>query len=70
MHLALESLDPGAEAVIFLPVDQPFVPPSLLNRLIQGWRGGADLAAPQVDGQLRGAPARQNLAMPLKNQLR
>ncbi len=57
MHLALDSLDPGGEAVIFLPVDQPFVPSSLLNRLIQGWRGGANLAAPQVDGRLRGAPA-------------
>ncbi len=57
MHLALDSLHPGAEAVIFLPVDQPFVPSSLLNRLIQGWRSGAVIAAPQVDGQLRGAPA-------------
>ncbi len=57
MHRALDSLDPGGEAVIFLPVDQPFLPPSLLNRLIHGWRTGAVIAAPQVDGRLRGAPA-------------
>lgn len=44
-------------AVIFLPTDQPFVPPALLQQLIHTWRLGARLVAPLVDGQPRGAPA-------------
>ena len=40
-----------------MPVDQPFLSPVLLRRLIQAWRQGAELAAPAVDGQVRGAPA-------------
>ena len=31
--------------------------PTLLRRLQQAWRAGAWLAAPQVEGQIRGAPA-------------
>lgn len=44
-------------AVLFLPTDQPFVPPALLQQLIHTWRAGARLVAPLVDGQIRGAPA-------------
>ncbi|MCC6169359.1 MAG: NTP transferase domain-containing protein, partial [Caldilineaceae bacterium] len=47
---------PEIEAAIFTPVDQPFVPPALLRRLAQGWRMGAPLAAPVVEGALHGAP--------------
>ena len=44
-------------AALFLPTDQPFVPPALLQQFIQTWRAGARLVAPLVDGQIRGAPA-------------
>ncbi|MFN8488651.1 MAG: selenium cofactor biosynthesis protein YqeC [Caldilineaceae bacterium] len=44
-------------AALFLPTDQPFVPPLLLQQLIRTWRTGARLVAPLVDGQVRGAPA-------------
>ena len=44
-------------AALFLPTDQPFVPPLLLQQLIRAWRTGARLVAPLVDGQVRGAPA-------------
>jgi len=44
-------------AALFLPTDQPFVPPRLLQQLIRAWRSGAQLVAPLVDGQVRGAPA-------------
>lgn len=44
-------------AALFLPTDQPFVPPVLLQQLIRTWRTGARLVAPLVDGQVRGAPA-------------
>ena len=54
---ALRVLPATVEAAIFVPVDQPFLDPLLLRRLVQAWRAGADLAAPQVDGELRGAPA-------------
>jgi molybdenum cofactor cytidylyltransferase len=57
MQTGLAALAPAVEAAIFLPVDQPFVPPVLLRRLAHGWRRGADLVAPTVDGALRGAPA-------------
>ncbi|MBI1297987.1 putative selenium-dependent hydroxylase accessory protein YqeC [bacterium] len=54
---AMDALPTGCEAVQFLPVDQPFVPPTLLRVLWERWRGGADLVAPNVDGEMRGAPA-------------
>src|SRR5690606_12075971 len=57
MHAGLAALHPTVEAAIFVPVDQPFVPPALLRRLIQCWRTGAPLAAPRVEGEIRGAPA-------------
>ena len=57
MRAALAALPPGVQAAIFMPVDQPFLSSVLLRRLIQAWRQGANLAAPAVDGQVRGAPA-------------
>ncbi|MCB0045315.1 MAG: putative selenium-dependent hydroxylase accessory protein YqeC [Caldilineaceae bacterium] len=44
-------------AAVFLPVDQPFAPAWLLRGLIRLWEGGAGLAAPRANGELRGAPA-------------
>jgi molybdenum cofactor cytidylyltransferase len=57
MQSGLAALAPAVEAVIFLPVDQPFVPYTLLRRMAQQWRRGAAIVAPSVDGELRGAPA-------------
>ena len=54
---AIKALPEETAAVLFLPVDQPFLPVSLLRELIRGWQAGALLAAPAVDGQVRGAPA-------------
>ncbi len=54
---ALHNLPNTIEAAIFMPADQPFLDPLLLRRLFAAWRVGADLAAPQVEGELRGAPA-------------
>jgi len=54
---ALHALPAAAEAVIFMPVDQPLLDPVLLRRLWMAWRAGADLAAPSVEGEMRGAPA-------------
>jgi CTP:molybdopterin cytidylyltransferase MocA len=48
---------PTGRPALFLPVDQPFVPPILLDELIAAWRQGARLAAPAIGGQPRGAPA-------------
>ncbi|MBK8046026.1 MAG: putative selenium-dependent hydroxylase accessory protein YqeC [Anaerolineales bacterium] len=57
MHLGLATLRPAVEAALFMPVDQPYLTPLLLRRLLQAWRKGAPIAAPQVAGLLRGAPA-------------
>ena len=57
VHVALAALPPATAAAIFLPVDQPLLDPVLLRRLMQAWRSGAPIAAPTVDGQLRGAPS-------------
>lgn len=57
MHAGLRALSPGVQAALFMPADQPWVPPALLGRLVQEWRKGAPLAAPRVDGAVRGAPA-------------
>ncbi|MFO7631405.1 MAG: selenium cofactor biosynthesis protein YqeC [Caldilinea sp.] len=54
---ALAALPSAVEAAIFMPVDQPFLDPLLLRRLHMAWRTGADLVAPQVEGEMRGAPA-------------
>lgn len=57
MQAGLRSLPAGCGAVIFLPVDQPYVDPLLLRQLAAAWQQGAVIAAPRVDGELRGAPA-------------
>ncbi|MBE2236304.1 MAG: putative selenium-dependent hydroxylase accessory protein YqeC [Caldilineaceae bacterium] len=54
---ALQAMPPQVDAAIFLPVDQPLLDPLLLRRLTACWRAGADLAAPAVGDELRGAPA-------------
>lgn len=57
VRAALQALPETIEAAIFAPVDQPLLDPLLLRRLANVWRTGAELAAPQIDGELRGAPA-------------
>jgi molybdenum cofactor cytidylyltransferase len=57
MQAGMAALPGNVQAAIFMPVDQPFLSPLLLRQLIQAWRRGAALAAPAVDGQVRGAPA-------------
>lgn len=47
----------SAHAVLFMPVDQPFVKPLLLKQLVRAWQRGAQLVAPQIAGKPRGAPA-------------
>ena len=44
-------------SLLLMPVDQPFLQPVLLRRLQRLWNQGALIAAPLVDGKLRGAPA-------------
>ena len=57
VRCAVAYLASRCDALLFLPVDQPFVPVALLDQLISVWQGGALLAAPAVNGQARGAPA-------------
>lgn len=57
VRAALQALPATVDAAIFMPVDQPFLAPLLLRRLVHAWRAGADLVAPLVEGELRGAPA-------------
>ena len=57
MHAGLGALSERCGAAIFFPVDQPYMPPLLLAQLAAAWQAGAKLAAPAVDGELRGAPA-------------
>jgi len=57
VRTAIAHLPATVGAVLFLPVDQPFVPPTLLQQLIAAWRAGARLAAPAIEGTARGAPA-------------
>jgi CTP:molybdopterin cytidylyltransferase MocA len=57
MQTGLDALAASYDAAIFMPVDQPFVPPSLLQQLVRAWQAGAPLAAPAVDSTVRGAPA-------------
>jgi len=54
---ACAQLPDRAEAAIFMPVDQPYLDPMLLQQLQAAWRNGADLVAPVAAGLLRGAPA-------------
>ena len=53
----MRGLPDYVEAGIWMPVDQPYLNPALLVQLAAAWRQGADLAAPEVNGDLRGAPA-------------
>ena len=53
---AINALRSPTQAALFLPVDQPFLTPLLLRKLVTAWQRGADLVAPTVDGTLRGAP--------------
>lgn len=57
VRAAVQALPASCQAALFLPTDQPFAPPALLDDLIAAWRAGAPLAAPTVEGQPRGAPA-------------
>jgi len=57
LHASLRALGPAVEAAIWMPVDQPYLDAGLLARLVAAWRRGADLAAPSVEGEVRGAPA-------------
>ncbi len=57
LHLSVHSLPPQVEAAIWMPVDQPYLETRLLAQLAAAWRAGAALAAPAVEGDLRGAPA-------------
>jgi molybdenum cofactor cytidylyltransferase len=57
MQAGLRAVADHCGAALFLPVDQPFVPPELLRAMVQAWREGAPLATPVVEGKPRGAPA-------------
>ncbi len=57
VRVAVEALPTSCEAALFLPVDQPHLPATLLRRLWQAWRAASDLAAVALAGEIRGAPA-------------
>jgi molybdenum cofactor cytidylyltransferase len=57
MQVGLGAVSERCGAAIFFPVDQPYMPPLVLNQLAELWQEGALIAAPKVDGELRGAPA-------------
>ncbi len=57
MQVGLRALAATDRAAIFLPVDQPYMQPQLLQQLATAWQAGAMLVAPMVEGKLRGAPA-------------
>lgn len=57
VRTAVEHFGATADALLFLPVDQPFLPATLLQQLINVWQQGANLVAPAVDDTVRGAPA-------------
>ncbi len=57
VRTAVTALAATNDALLFLPVDQPFVPVTLVQQLIDVWGAGAPLAAPAIDGAPRGAPA-------------
>jgi molybdenum cofactor cytidylyltransferase len=57
IRAAVQALPATGAAALFLPVDQPFLSPALLRRMVQQWRQGAPLVATKVDGEIRGAPA-------------
>ncbi len=45
MQAGLAALSPATQAALLLPVDQPFLPVSLLRRLASLWRAGWPIAA-------------------------
>jgi molybdenum cofactor cytidylyltransferase len=57
LHVSVRGLPDHVQAGIWMPADQPYLDPILLAQLATAWRQGADLAAPEVNGYLRGAPA-------------
>jgi CTP:molybdopterin cytidylyltransferase MocA len=57
MQAGLGALAEEVGAAILFPVDQPYMPPLLLEQMAAAWQAGARLVAPEVDGELRGAPA-------------
>lgn len=57
VRAAIQALNDEIQAVVFLPVDQPFVTSTFLQSIITTWQNGAGLVAPQVNGEARGAPA-------------
>lgn len=60
LRTAVQALEQDAhrmEAMLCLPVDQPWLEAPLLRRLVREWQNGADLAAAAVNGEMRGAPA-------------
>lgn len=57
LRTALEALPPTVEALLCLPVDQPWLESVLLRRMVAEWRNGALLVAASVEGGVRGAPA-------------
>lgn len=57
LHASLLAMPRTVEAAIWMPVDQPYLDAALPARLVAAWRRGADLAAPMVEGKIRGAPA-------------
>ncbi len=54
--VGLAALPPRTEAVLFLTVDQPFVTPAHLRRLIAAWEAGASIAVTRWQGR-RTVPA-------------
>jgi len=54
---ALTGIDETCDAVLIMPVDQPFLEGALLREMIARWQDGARLVAPTVNGEARGAPA-------------
>ena len=53
---SLPHLDPDAEAAVFIPGDQPFLGPQLLDSLVEAFeRTGAPIIVPSIDGH-RGSP--------------
>lgn len=47
----------ASDVIVIMPVDQPYLSPLLITRLMRFWRRGALLSAPAIEGIPRGAPA-------------
>jgi molybdenum cofactor cytidylyltransferase len=57
IRVGIDHLQKDVDAVLLMPVDQPFLSAYLLRRLVRLWQQGANIATPRVNGQIRGAPA-------------